>query len=265
MKSQNGENFVTREGKIVHRVFVESENREGEGGKGDLKRFLNGLAIEALESELEKTDFFNDFEKFSELASILNDRIGFRDRYHACASLSRTGSCYDGETSDTDKVILDNFRGLTNVLALNLGGGNLTVASKSAAASSSRATVMTRASVNEKKLFNNIFPENEIGNPKLLNLDLIKKQKLSIRANYVVLEDGTLNIGKRFNALGGGHIYLSGGNPVLAAGELKFVNGEVKSLNNKSGHFLPNGSSAKNEATMAFGVNSDIFKEFKVN
>jgi filamentous hemagglutinin len=46
-------------------------------------------------------------------------------------------------------------------------------------------------------------------------------------------------IGRKFNDVGGGHIYLANGKPVVAAGEVKILNGEVKYIYNTSGHYEP--------------------------
>lgn len=73
------------------------------------------------------------------------------------------------------------------------------------------------------------------------------------RANYVVLEDGTLRLGAvDNNAIGGGHIDLAAGQPVRAAGEVRFVKGKVHSINNKSGHYQPHGPAAQAAAEDAF-------------
>jgi hypothetical protein len=66
-----------------------------------------------------------------------------------------------------------------------------------------------------------------------------------------VEEDGTFTIGK-LNA-DQGHIDLAQGRPVQAAGQFKVVNGELKWIDNKSGHYLPGGDSARQAAETAFG------------
>lgn len=54
---------------------------------------------------------------------------------------------------------------------------------------------------------------------------------------------------------GEGHIDLAGGKPVLAGGEVKIVGGRIKYIDNTSGHYLPEGDSAKNAALKAFREN----------
>jgi hypothetical protein len=98
--------------------------------------------------------------------------------------------------------------------------------------------------------FANIFPNHEIGTPNLIPLD--KLSMLSPRFNYVVMEDGNLIVGKRFDGPGGGHIDLASGQNVAAAGEFQVVNGKMKYIDNSSGHYLPYGSSAQVAAERAF-------------
>ena len=98
--------------------------------------------------------------------------------------------------------------------------------------------------------FPNQFPDHPIGIPIL-----ISDTKLTQGAgkyNYIVLEDGRLVIGRKFNDVGGGHIGLANGKPVIAAGEVKIVNGEVKYIDNTSGHYEPSGSAAQAAAEKAF-------------
>jgi filamentous hemagglutinin len=75
---------------------------------------------------------------------------------------------------------------------------------------------------------------------------LIKEVAYSGRLNYVVKPSGEVVIGR------GGHSLLSSGGDVLAAGEVRFANGTVKALNNASGHYQPNGESARKAAESAF-------------
>ncbi|MCQ3001530.1 hypothetical protein NLO98_17400 [Pseudomonas syringae] len=70
--------------------------------------------------------------------------------------------------------------------------------------------------------------------------------------NYVVLENGQLLTGRKFNEVGGGHVDLANGKPVVAAGEVKIVRGEVKYIDNSSGHYEPSGSAAQAAAERAF-------------
>jgi filamentous hemagglutinin len=72
------------------------------------------------------------------------------------------------------------------------------------------------------------------------------------RYNYVVLQDGQLVIGRKFNEVGGGHIDLANGKPVVAAGEVKILSGKVKYIDNTSGHYEPSGQAAQAAAEEAF-------------
>lgn len=92
--------------------------------------------------------------------------------------------------------------------------------------------------------FANKFPDDPVGPANLVPLDRLTE--ISGRFNYVVLEDGQLLVGK------GGHIDIAGGQNVLAAGEVKVVKGEVKYIDNASGHYLPEGASARQNAESAF-------------
>lgn len=98
--------------------------------------------------------------------------------------------------------------------------------------------------------FPNQFPDHPTGVPTL-----ISDTKLAQGAgkyNYVVLEDGQLVIGRKFNDVGGGHIDLANGKPVIAAGEVKVLSGKVKYIDNTSGHYEPSGHAAQAAAENAF-------------
>lgn len=98
--------------------------------------------------------------------------------------------------------------------------------------------------------FPNQFPDHPTGVPTL-----ISDTKLTQGAgkyNYVVLENGQLVIGRKFNDVGGGHIDLANGKPVIAAGEVKVVSGKVKYIDNTSGHYEPSGRAAQAAAENAF-------------
>ena len=98
--------------------------------------------------------------------------------------------------------------------------------------------------------FPNQFPDHPTGVPTL-----ISDTKLTQGAgkyNYVVLEDGQLVIGRKFNGVGGGHIDLANGKPVIAAGEVKILSGKVKYIDNTSGHYEPSGRAAQAAAENAF-------------
>lgn len=99
---------------------------------------------------------------------------------------------------------------------------------------------------NSAKSFRNLAPGEPIGYAKTFPVSQIPKVSYSGRLNYVVMESGTLVIGRT------GHTSLSGGGNVLAAGEARFVNGELRSLNNASGHYKPSGLGTQNAAESAF-------------
>jgi len=98
--------------------------------------------------------------------------------------------------------------------------------------------------------FSNQFPDHPTGVPTLISET--KLTQGAGRYNYVVLQDGQLVIGRKFNDVGGGHIDLANGKPVVAAGEVKIVNGEVKYIDNTSGHYEPSGRAAQAAAEDAF-------------
>ena len=101
------------------------------------------------------------------------------------------------------------------------------------------------------KLFKNQFPADEIGSP----IQTYSPGQLSTKTgkmNYVVVEDGSLRLGRIRNEVGGGHIDLAGGRPVQAAGEVKVIRGEIRSVDNASGHYLPTGPEAQAAAEAAF-------------
>jgi filamentous hemagglutinin len=103
-------------------------------------------------------------------------------------------------------------------------------------------------------LFSNKYPNHEIGNPlQVLTPSQVANQSFSRRLNYVVLEDGTLIMGRqKRDVIGGGHIDLASGKDVLAAGEVKFVDGKIRYIDNSSGHYLPSGKVARDAALNAF-------------
>lgn len=96
------------------------------------------------------------------------------------------------------------------------------------------------------KIFYNLAPKDEILPATLFAAGKIREASYSGKLTYVVKESGELIIGRS------PHTSLSQGRNVLAAGEVKFVNGNVRSINNLSGHYRPNGVSAKNQAEAAF-------------
>ena len=99
------------------------------------------------------------------------------------------------------------------------------------------------------KVFENLYPQDV---PRAANtiphnqLNNISNKNLA----YVVLEDGTLVVGR--NNMNQGHIDLAQGKPVIAAGEVGLVNGKIDFINNKSGHYQPQGAAAQKAAEDAF-------------
>ena len=104
---------------------------------------------------------------------------------------------------------------------------------------------------NKTSVFTNKFPEDSVGPANLINPN--RFTEINQKANYVVLEDGTLLLGKQSRkAPGGGHIDIANNRPVIAAGEVKAVNGELKYIDNTSGHYQPHGQSAQKATEKAF-------------
>ncbi|MES2076269.1 MAG: DUF4150 domain-containing protein [Pseudomonadota bacterium] len=97
----------------------------------------------------------------------------------------------------------------------------------------------------ERVLFENKFPLDKIGDPKIVPPQALKT--MSGNLNYVVLEDGRLVVGKS------PHTSLSNNTSVQAAGEIQLHNGKVKWLDNASGHYQPTGQHIQNTAESAFG------------
>jgi RHS repeat-associated protein len=103
----------------------------------------------------------------------------------------------------------------------------------------------------EPRLFENKFPEHQVVTP----LQIYTPSQLLTKAgriNYVVMEDGSLRLGRQNKNPGGGHIDLAGGDPVVAAGELTVVQGKILHVDNTSGHYMPSGAGAQAEAERAF-------------
>lgn len=69
---------------------------------------------------------------------------------------------------------------------------------------------------------------------------------------YVVKEDGSLVIARTNSDNLFGHFDLAKGENILAGGEGRIYSGQVKSLDNASGHYLPEGQSARDAAINAF-------------
>ncbi|MDQ1925054.1 hemagglutinin repeat-containing protein, partial [Massilia pseudoviolaceinigra] len=69
---------------------------------------------------------------------------------------------------------------------------------------------------------------------------------------YVVKEDGSLVIARTNSDNLFGHFDLAKGENILAGGEGRIYSGQVKTLDNASGHYLPEGQSAQDAAVKAF-------------
>jgi hypothetical protein len=69
---------------------------------------------------------------------------------------------------------------------------------------------------------------------------------------YVVKEDGSLVIARTNSNNLFGHFDLAKGENILAGGEGRIYSGQVRSLDNASGHYLPEGPSARDFAVTAF-------------
>jgi hypothetical protein len=102
----------------------------------------------------------------------------------------------------------------------------------------------TKSTEDERRLFENKFPMDAIGDPKIVPIQALKN--MSGNLNYVVLEDGRLIVGKS------PHTSLTKNGPVKAAGEIQLHNGKVKWLDNASGHYQPTGPQIKKIAESAF-------------
>lgn len=98
----------------------------------------------------------------------------------------------------------------------------------------------------EKVLFDNKFPQDKIADPKIVSPVALKT--MSGNLNYVILEDGSLVLGKS------PHTSLTNNMRVQAAGEVQLYNGKIKWLDNASGHYQPSGPQIKDIAESAFSV-----------
>ena len=88
-------------------------------------------------------------------------------------------------------------------------------------------------------------------NPNVFSNQQLRNVKYQNDLAYVVLENGTLVVGKH-GSNGQGHIDLSGGKTVLAAGTVDIKDGKVIRMDNDSGHYKPSGSNARAVAERAF-------------
>jgi hypothetical protein len=75
------------------------------------------------------------------------------------------------------------------------------------------------------------MPVDAIGDAKIIPNSQLTN--VSMKLNYVVLEDGSVVVGKS------GHSALANGQSVQAAGEVRLVNGEIRTIDNASGHYQP--------------------------
>lgn len=83
----------------------------------------------------------------------------------------------------------------------------------------------------------NLAPNDSLAPGRVVPLD--KLAGINGRFQCIVQKDGSLVVGR------GGHIDLSRGRDVLGAGEVRIVGGEVRMLNNASGHYRPDGTTAE--------------------
>ncbi|WP_254846049.1 LysM peptidoglycan-binding domain-containing protein, partial [Xanthomonas axonopodis] len=105
-------------------------------------------------------------------------------------------------------------------------------------------------------LFSNKFPNDPIGDPKFVPKDRLSG--VSGNFNYVVIEDGSLVVGRS------GHTSLTGGADVQAAGEVQLYNGNIKWIDNSSGHYRPFGPTLQPTAENAFNsIGLDATGKFK--
>ncbi len=115
------------------------------------------------------------------------------------------------------------------------------------------------AATAERVLFENKFPLDAIGDPKIVPTQALKN--MSGNLNYVVLEDSRLVVGKS------PHTSLTNNTSVQAAGEIQLYNGNVKWLDNASGHYQPTGPQIQGIAESAFdkiGLDAAGKFQFKV-
>jgi RHS repeat-associated protein len=102
----------------------------------------------------------------------------------------------------------------------------------------------------ETGLFENHYPDDVPGRPLTIDPKALQHGGVSNTFGYVVKEDRSLVIGKL--TADQGHIDLAAGMPVRAAGQFKVVQGKLKFIDNKSGHYMPGGDSAREAAEQAF-------------
>ena len=101
--------------------------------------------------------------------------------------------------------------------------------------------------------FKNIFPGHVINGLDGKGIENSDLQWKTGKFNYVVLKDDVIALCRLDpNHDFGGHIDLADKEVILAGGELKVFQGRIKEINNSSGHYLPQGPSAKLSAIRAF-------------
>ena len=182
----------------------------------------------------------------------------YREDSSAGAVFNKTGELPDGyrrilntRTGNAEVLTPDGqfYLETSNGLRPKAGGNLAELAEAERRINGSKATA---GSVEKQATpsFSNQFPDHPTGVPTLISDT--KLTQGAGRYNYVVLQDGQLVIGRKFNDVGGGHIDLANGKPVVAAGEVKVVNGEVKYIDNTSGHYEPSGRAAQTAAEDAF-------------
>ena len=182
----------------------------------------------------------------------------YREDSSAGAVFNKTGELPDGyrrvlntRTGNAEVLAPDGqfYLETSNGLRPKAGGNLAELAEAERRINGSKATA---GSVEKQATpsFSNQFPDHPTGVPTLISDT--KLTQGAGRYNYVVLQDGQLVIGRKFNDVGGGHIDLANGKPVVAAGEVKVVNGEVKYIDNTSGHYEPSGRAAQTAAEDAF-------------
>jgi len=118
---------------------------------------------------------------------------------------------------------------------------------------SNRASGVNELASRPNATFLNRFPKDAIELRSVPSLTQEQVLRMPKNVLYVVKEDGSLVIAPKPADFSYGHVDLARGQNVLAAGEGKVLWGEVKYIDNASGHYLPQGSSAESAAVKAFG------------
>jgi uncharacterized Zn-binding protein involved in type VI secretion len=100
--------------------------------------------------------------------------------------------------------------------------------------------------------FTNLVPGESFSIDPVPYLSLEQALRTPGKILYVVKEDGSLIIARTNSDNLFGHFDLANGKNILAGGEGRIYSGQVKSLDNASGHYLPEGKSARDAAVNAF-------------